>query len=258
MSDSLTIRLRNDAERAAQDVLKCGRVYIAVGSELPHRLRDPHNLAWTGWNVDVVLQPWLHRWVGRAPCLVINDAMVRREVQKMLLWRPAANPDREFASYFHEAVVHELAHVATSSYSFEERSPAFVESVEKDLVASCAAPHQPPLSEPVPWRDHDAVFLRAAGHIAHRLAQRLGLLCSPHVETHSYGLSSWWRYAATISDEVVRLADVALADLARIAPPPAFRSLWTSDLRTWFLSLESPTAEQTRAFTTGVNLFDLP
>ena len=262
MRDSLTSA---DLEALADEVLGAP-VYIAFAHEAGIDVASDV-LALNHGRLDLHLERHLReagRWRGRRPAVLLNDQAIGAWANERV---EPENLEAEVKRVTFGTLAHELSHVLLRPWPHYDDSPSVLDwDYETAMFKALATLPSDQVRQRTammgrsPWAGHEAKFIRMSLHCGFRLARASGveIAAAVIVSTQSYELSHTCHYAATISDEVVRLADVALADLARIAPPPAFRSLWTSDLRAWFLSLESPTAEQTRAFTTGVNLFDLP
>lgn len=195
---------------------------------------------------DLTFQSWLEscgRWLGRGPLLVVNDLLIRDYT-----------PDEDDAdNVIFGVAIHELAHAINVGFDLTERTAAEVALIElRALLAinrlNVAPPYTPPQTD-LPWRGHDAHYIRVAGHLVFR-AKRQGLAVEldQAVNFSQYGLrSSGDEYFYALTGEFERFADAPLSTLRNHQPPAAFVWRWRNDLADW-CSQEPDDAKAALAF----------
>lgn len=140
----------------AGDDLAGHAVYVVDWAEISERFPEMHRagaLAWTSPYLDEALEPWLReqdRWQGPGFATIVYRASIET-------WRDTLG-----------CVMHELAHWLTDERAVSP-TPVPQEAICMALAAWCA-------SEPVvapPWAGHEAPFIRAAAHLAHRAGDQM-------------------------------------------------------------------------------------
>lgn len=240
-------RLAAQAEalcRAVAPDVAGGPLYVIPHADLPSELRMSDGLeGFTTRYLDLILRPTLEqlgRWRGCGPAMVVNAAAIARGLAE--LGRPARR--RCFAPTFLGDVLHELAHILDAGLIGEPEPPAnlvaFAALALQAELNGVTAPTNDP-SAPLPWRRHEAPFIRIALHLAHR-ARACGawLQAEDVFDAIEYGLSSTWRYTQALGDEPARLAGCLLADIRTTPQPAAFAELWRADVLRWVSQAASP------------------
>ncbi len=248
--------LRTEIERACREILPARPIYVAFESEAPADLICPDALAYCARHLDVALRDTIgDRWEGHGPAILINDRAA---------WRYVKQSGRMGRAFFHwrfeivATLIHELAHIALRPNLPTEldNDPDRAVRMTQVLRSVVAEPDTPAISKPCPWAGHDGQFVRVAQHIGHRLRAALDFWQSTDcLHLDAYGLSAEWRYQSALGNEPERLAGVPLTELATIAPPEKFIDLWRSDVRAWWLALQSPSDLQSVAMMQGLELF---
>lgn len=232
-------RLCAEAERLCRAVapdVAPAPLYIVLRSALPSEYRSgdgPEGC--TVRHLDLILRPVLERlgrWHGRGPAMIIDP----KRIAAGSLHRPRPSRRRVFRPSAMGVVLHELAHLVNIGPD-EADPPAELIAAGRDLLAAELSGIKGPTNGPgaaVAWRWHEWSFIRTALHLTHRAAL-LGIeLMPPDVfDASDYGLSSTWRYLATLGDEPARLADYDFAALNVIPPPDGFAELWEADVQSW-------------------------
>jgi len=212
-------------------------VYVVLAADLPAELRWPDRLeGLTTRYLDLILRPTLEplgRWRGRGPAMVVNPQAIAADLAE--LGRPARR--RCFARTFLGDVLHELAHILDAGLIGGPEPPAslvtFAALALKAELDGVTAPTNGP-SATIPWRRHEAPFIRIVLHLAHR-ARACGawLFAEDLFDAVEYGLSPTRRYAAALGDEPGRLAGCAFANIQATPQPAAFAELWQADVPRW-------------------------
>lgn len=173
--------------------------------------------AYTCPSLDLYLRDSIENWLGRGPCLVINDAALIEDF----------DPDD------HEELVlnhtlHELAHILDRQELFARRPVDRDRIVFESLVMESLNSSKP--VEPA-IVGHGLQFIRIAIHLAERANAdgydfRLAGVCP----THKFGLSPIDDYYEAIGDEVARNFNVRFRDFG--PPPDQMIDLFNSDTQT--------------------------
>jgi len=223
--------------RAVAPDVAGGPLYVVLHADLPSELRMSDGLeGFTTRYLDLILRPTLERlgrWRGRGPAMVVNPAAIASDLAE--LGRPARR--RCFARTFLGDVLHELAHIFDAGLIGGPEPPAnlvtFAALALKAELDGVTAPTNGP-SATIPWRRHEAPFIRLVLHLAHR-ARTCGtwLFAEDVFDAVEYGLSPTRRYAAALGDEPGRLAGSAFADIQATPLPTAFAELWQADVEHW-------------------------
>ncbi len=138
--------------------------------------------------------------------------------------------------------LHELAHfLDCPEPSFEAPSTEPQVSAERYATFAAAIERpQPVLPIPAAFWSHGKSFTRTCCHLSHRTQTRGGLPLRakwlgfardyPTLEA----LASPVAFATSLADELDRLADLPLREIATIEPPAAFSQLWAeTESRIW-------------------------
>jgi hypothetical protein len=233
-------RLAARAEALCRTVapdLAGGPLYVVLAADLPSELRWPDRLeGLTTRHLDLILRPTLERlgrWRGRGPAMVLSPQAIAADLAE--LGRPARR--RCFAPTFFGIVLHELAHILDAGLIGEPEPPAslvtFAALALKAELAGEIKPTNGP-SATIPWRRHEAPFIRLALHLAHRArACGVWLQSADVFDAGEYGLSPTYHYTLALSDEPARLAGCPLADVRTTPSPAAFVELWQADVQRW-------------------------
>ncbi len=223
--------------RAVASDLAGGPVYVVLAADLPSDLRWPDRLeGLTTRHLDLILRPTLERlgrWRGRGPAMVLSPQAIAADLAE--LGRPARR--RCFARTFLGDALHELAHILDAGLMGGPEPPAglvtFAALALKAELHGVTAPTNGP-GATIPWRRHEAPFIRLAVHLAHR-ARSCGawLFAEDVFDAVEYGLSPTYRYSLALGDEPARLAGCPLADVRATPPPAALVELWQADVQRW-------------------------
>ncbi len=233
-------RLAAQAEalcRAVAPDVAGGPLYVIPHADLPSELRMSDGLeGFTTRYLDLILRPTLEqlgRWRGRGPAMVVNPEAIASDLAER--GRPARR--RCFAPTFLGDVLHELAHILDAGMIGEPEPPAnlvtFAALALKAELDGVTAPTNGP-SATIPWRCHEAAFIRIALHLAHRARAFGTWLQSEDVfDAVEYDLSPTRRYAEALGDEPARLAGCPFANIQAMPQPAAFAELWQADVLRW-------------------------
>jgi hypothetical protein len=196
-------------------------LYIVAQSSLPPEAGSgDHCYGYTTPSLDLYLRPHLPHWIGRGPCMVINDLAL------------AEDHHADDLQYVVQCcVLHELAHILDRPALFADRTDADPLKLQFEaLVVADATGRAPSIDVPA-YYGHGASFIRIALHLCHR-ATRHGVDVGPGALCAGYrfGLSPAFRYQAALGDEPARMADWLISDILAAQPPPAFTELWNQDL----------------------------
>jgi hypothetical protein len=252
-------RLREQIEKACRAILPERQIYVIFASQSPRDLVPVDAWGYTYHSADLAFRNHLKdtgRWRGRGAAFFVNDRMLWRYVYPMV--------GRRFVHWRREVActaAHEMVHIVERSFLPSDLDETAMSEQPSSILRSwCATQNTLPLPEyaPISWNDHGGVFLRLMLHTARRLQKQLDFYipeCGV-LDTDQYGIgSSSFRYRQALGDELDRLADVPLTELAKITPPTAFADLWQDDVRRWFSAIENPTDAQTNALIRGLQLF---
>ena len=251
--------LRNRTEQALSELL--GRTtYVVFSAELPMDTKLQHCGAMTSKWLTKELQPFIGgRWRGWGPSMIVNEQEIARYARELARGQPWRSARKMVIQEFVDACAHEAAHLLQFGWHREPdpgKMPAWIERQSRETVAILRAIPSVPLQElRVPWRHHDAKFLRHYCHVSDRLQKTLSIRSGLTFDTSVTGISPRWKYEVAIGDELQRLAHVPLGELGDIRPPEPFVELWRADVRKWWLGLAAPTAAQTQSLMTAVKLF---
>jgi hypothetical protein len=144
------------------------------------------------------------RWRGNGPAALLDDSAMLKD----------CDDDVEIAGEIMSAIaVHEMAHMVTRAALFREEADR--RGYRRALKTVIARPCQEDEIPSSPKQSHDARFLRAAFHLAHRLEQ-LGsyVPMSRLLDWQACGLFGGWRYRSPCPE---RFQEAVLSDLASVA-----------------------------------------
>lgn len=215
-----------------------GAFYVVLRSDLPPEYQggDGGALALTSRHLDLMLRPTLERqrrWRGRGPAVLLDPAEIAAGAAR----RPRPTRVRIFPPVAMGIVLHELAHIIDAGPREDAEPDRDLVEFGRLILAADLTGAAPPTNGPgadVPWRGHEAPFIRIAMHLAYR-AQATGVDVRPDdvFAAADYGLSATRHYHAALGDEPERLADVDYATIVDAAPPAAFAALWRADVERW-------------------------
>lgn len=234
-------RLRAYAEalcrRVAPDTAT-GPFYAVLRSDLPPEYQggDGGALALTSRHLDLILRPTLERqrrWRGRGPAILLDPAEIAAGAAR----RPRPTRVRIFPPVAMGVVLHELAHIIDAGPRDDAEPDRVLVEFGRLILAADLTGAAPPTNGPgadMPWRGHEASFVRIALHLAHR-AHAAGVDIRPDdvFDAGDYGLSVTRQYHTALGDEPERLAGVDFATIVDAAPPAAFTDLWRADVERW-------------------------
>jgi len=251
---------RHDLERAAAEILDL-QVYTLWANELPPghwRRGDTAMCLRCAGDADYreLIGP---RWTGRGACVVISLDVLRAEAEAFQAAWPRVGTRERFRCVLLSTFAHELTHVVRDCIVPRRDAPVPPPTDRlrrmHEALADAGVADSLALGGSVPFRGHDAQFLRTTAHIAYRIAESLGHPFHLLFYTEAISLSPSWHYLVALDDEPARLRHVPLTEIDDHDPPEAFRHLWCHDVRRWWRRLDSPTDAQTQAMIRGVTLF---
>ncbi len=203
-------------------------IYIVPQSRLQAKLGHRCVLhGYTAPRLDLHLRDHISDYQGRGPCMAINDRALRAEYG-----------DEHFDYFFLATVLHELTHILTCPWLYNEpvtASPAEIEREARE-VARTVATDEPDDGRP-PFHGHGAQFIRVALHLCHR-AKTADDWYAPNdlCAGWRYGLSHARRYQLALGDEPGRMATMPVAKIVTAEPPGEFDQLWADDVHHYFQS----------------------
>jgi hypothetical protein len=198
-------------------------LYILLQSEVADLMgRENFSDGYTTPNLDLNLRSCIgDAWLGRGPCMVVNDVSIAGE---------HFPEDVEIVAI--STVLHELAHILDRPMPVDLLSVPSDDRIEfETLVIANAARHEyRPL--PTAYFGHEDAFIRIALHLHYR-ANAIGVKTIPNLlcAGRRYRLSHAHRYIEALGDEPSDLVDLSFAEISRSPPPEAFTHLWLSDVR---------------------------
>lgn len=233
----LAARAEALCRRVAPDVAT-GAFYAVLRPDLPPEYQggDGGALALTSRHLDLMLRPTLERqrrWRGRGPAILLDPAEIAAHAAR----RPRPTRTRVFLPVAMGVVLHELAHIIDARPRYDAEPDLDLVEFGRLILAADLTGTTPPTNGPgsdVPWRGHEASFIRIALHLAHRV-ESLGIDVRPDdvFAAADYGLSATRQYHAALGDEPERLASVDFVTIGDAAPPAAFTALWRADVERW-------------------------
>lgn len=214
--------LQTPAETLCREVADCDleghAVYIVEWSEISAvlpGLHKPTAMAWTSHVLDETLEPWLTRqgrWRGPGFATIVHR-------DRCPTWRETL-----------AACLHELAHWLSDNRS-TNRAPANTQQRDAFMAALlrwCSAPE--PTDQP-PWLSHEAPFVRASAHLAHRASSVMQSIRPAHLKFSQayYGIAEG-NWMTALESELH--ATGSIRGILANEPPPGFKKLYdqlTSD-----------------------------
>lgn len=207
-----------DAERLCRLVaprdLDGHAIYIVPQSRLADWFGQAESAyAYTTPSLDLYLQAHIDTWLGRGPCMVINDLAIAED------YEPEFHRDIVFNN-----VLHELAHILDRPQLFAER----IDNQDLLLFESLVVANQLQHESESPTCGHGQSFVRIAIHLVAR-ANRHGYDLRPAgvCRMHEFGLSPIGNYIDALGDEIAQHQSTHFRDF----PEPAiqFTELWNFD-----------------------------
>ena len=200
-------------------------LYILLQSEVAD-VMGPDNFSdgYTTPNLDLNLQSSIgNAWLGRGPCMVVNDVSLADEY---------CPEDVDIMAF--STVLHELAHILDRPMPVDFQAvPDPVRIQFETLIIANALKHEyRPM--PAPYHGHEDPFIRIAIHLHYR-ANAVGVKSIPNqlCAGRRYGLSHAHRYMEALGEEPIELAHLPFAEITRTPPPAAFQDLWQADVRSY-------------------------
>jgi hypothetical protein len=200
-------------------------LYILLQSEVAD-VMGPENFSdgYTTPNLDLNLRSCIgDAWLGRGPCMVLNDVSIADE---------HFPEDVDIVAM--STVLHELAHILDRPVPVELQTLPSEDRIEfETMVITNAVRHEyRPL--PVAYHGHEDAFIRIAIHLHYR-ATAVGVKTIPNLlcAGRRYGLSHAHRYMEALGEEPIELAHLPFAEITRLPPPDAFIELWHADVRSY-------------------------
>src|SRR5262249_60477921 len=90
--------------------------YVVSGSQTSPALTAAGARLGLTWNfADLVVRPFVLRWRGRRPALVLNDTVLSREAEDLVAGGAFDSPDEARLWAFGRVAVHEAGHILTLS-----------------------------------------------------------------------------------------------------------------------------------------------
>jgi hypothetical protein len=236
------------AEKHAQAVAPEIRPFYFV----PARI-GPHVVGLSGANLDTVYEDEIGlRYEGRGAAEVVDLEYLWSEFLDGWNLDYGAHP---FINQVLALHIHELAHICERDQLHGNGTAETSGPVVREFLAT---PFAETKEAAVPWRDHDAHWIRLVVHLLYRTEIALGFSLwhlNDHITSFGYGPSDLAEYRTALADEPRRLAGETFAQIRATCPPQAFIDLWRNDVARWFDTLDSPTPEQARAALQGLDLF---
>lgn len=195
-------------------------LYLLRHSRMTADLGGNYHYAFTMTRADLLYRDQIDPWLGRGPCIVVNDIGLAEDFEACDLRYVTLN-----------LVLHELAHVLDKGDQYSEEHGESPEKIQFDRLVIDKSTTRPGRSELPRYFGHEASFIRIALHLVHR-ASVAGFDTKPTGIVHSqrYGLSLMSHYADALDDEPQRLATLTFREIRGIEPPETFQRLWQADL----------------------------
>lgn len=205
----------------APDELKDAPIYVVMQSSLPadFALADDC-FGYTAPALDLYLQDHIHCWLGRGPCLVLNDVVLAEE------YEPAD------MTYLMQAyALHELGHILNRPKPYRDCSGVSPERIQFERLVLADVLRCAPAADLPAYFGHEASFIRIVLHLRHR-AELAGVCIAPALPFfgYSYGLSHASRYLAALGDEPANMTRCPFQTILATQVPAAFSRLWNEDL----------------------------
>jgi hypothetical protein len=204
---------------AARD-LAAVPLYILIQSEMTVELGTAHHYAFTTPRADLMFRDQIDPWLGRGPCIVVNDVGLVEDFDPI-----------DFPYVSLNCVLHELAHILDRPTLYAKDPGDTPERMQFDRLVAIDVLSRPPRAELPAYFGHESSFIRIAIHLAHR-ATLAGFDTKPAgiFHGHRHGLSSAACYEEALADEPQSMASLAICEIKTIPLPVAFRKLWQADI----------------------------
>ena len=205
-------------------------LYVVRQSTLPDgQFAGQHHYAITTPSLDIYLRDYIPDYLGRGPCMLINDLALAGDYEP---------EDLEFV--VPALVLHELAHILDRPALFEDRTGVAPNKLLFESLVVADATKRPVRSDLPAYYGHEASFIRIAVHLCHR-ASLAGVHIAPTAicAGRRYRLSHASEYREALGDEPQRCVGMMFRDIAATDPPLAFRTLRAYDSVTYHDRLRS-------------------
>jgi hypothetical protein len=195
-------------------------LYVLPQSRMTVDLGTAHHYAFTTPRADLMFRDQIDRWLGRGPCIVVNDLGLAEDVDPLDLSYVTLN-----------CVLHELAHILDRPLLYADDAGDTPARMQFDRLVAVDALTRPPRAELPLYFGHEAPFIRIAIHLAYR-ATRAGFATKPAAifQGHRHHLSPAASYEEALGDEPPSMVLFSLREMRHIPPPDAFSQLWQADL----------------------------
>lgn len=209
--------------------LACVPLYILPQSEMTVELGTAHHYAFTTPRTDLMFRDQIDPWLGRGPCIVVNDLGLAEDFDPIDLLYVTLN-----------CVLHELAHILDRPALYAEDPGDTLERMQFDRLVAIDVLNSPPRAELPAYYGHTASFIRISIHLAYR-ATLAGFDTKPGgiFQGHRHGLSPAAMYEEALGDEPESKSSLCMGELRDIPPPAAFSKLWQADIERYH-RLHSP------------------
>ncbi|MGD0382514.1 MAG: hypothetical protein ABSA77_03265 [Thermoguttaceae bacterium] len=208
------------------------------------------------------------KWNGRGAAVMTDGAGI---YQRHFSAAAEAGLDTEKSDRFAKLailknLIHESAHLLRDgNYPGDLVVPDVLEcrqAVDNIDERYSENPNSGPNAE-IPWKMHDAPFLRVAAHLVARCRARglTDVSLGDIAGGSNYGLSDGDQYYDTLKSELKYTPTERSIYLAcfRFPPPTEFVTLWHDDVKKWWASIPGePTPEQEAAALGALRLYQEP
>ena len=194
-------------------------LYILPQSRMSLPLARSYHYAFTASLADLLFHDQIETWMGRGPCMVINDDGLKQDTHPQ---------DLEYKTL--TIIFHELAHILDR--------PCLVgidhgnhERLEYERLVTMDCLSRPVSGDIAAYHGHDRSFIRIAIHLAYR-ATLAGypIKAAGIFKGSTYGLSMAAEYEDALGSEPEESMHLKLTELKTLPCPSAFNSLWRADL----------------------------
>lgn len=195
-------------------------LYILPQSQMTVGLGTAYHYAFTTPRADLMFRDQVDPWLGRGPCVVVNDLGLAEDFDPIDLSYVTLN-----------CVLHELAHILDRPALYAEDPGNTAERMQFDRLVAVDVLSRPPRVDLPAYFGHEASFIRIAIHLAYR-ATLAGFDTKPAgiFHGHRHGLSSAACYEDALADEPQSMASLAIREIQTIPLPVPFSKLWQADI----------------------------
>jgi hypothetical protein len=202
----------------AADDLDGRGCYVVDFESIAHiepRLHGSRSLAWTSFLLPTTIRPWLEsqgRWIGDGFGTVVHRDRIPTWIDTL------------------GCCVHELAHWVSDDRAIEVRDQIPVEMAEQFAMALrdwSDRGEDTPRTNPT-WFQHEAPFVRAACHLAHRAGQVAEAIRPKHVQFATQYYPQPFNeetFMSSLSSELDSTGSIR--EILRSDAPDEFTELWT-------------------------------